>query len=103
MARTADTGSAAQYLPERLALSTLREAAAGCRACPLWRTGTRTVFGRACGAPPRRCARRGRDRPHARLCDERRQALQVAGAGQAAHPREVVLVGGRGLAVPGST
>jgi DNA polymerase len=45
MARTTDTGSAAQYLPERLALSTLREAAADCRACPLWRTGTQTVFG----------------------------------------------------------
>ncbi|HVE12114.1 MAG TPA: UdgX family uracil-DNA binding protein [Elusimicrobiota bacterium] len=27
-------------------LSALKSAAAGCRACPLWRTGTQTVFGR---------------------------------------------------------
>jgi DNA polymerase len=26
-------------------LKSLREAAAGCRACPLWKTGTQTVFG----------------------------------------------------------
>src|SRR5918911_1259264 len=44
MARV-DTGSAAEYLPERLTLPALREAAAGCRACPLWQTGTQTVFG----------------------------------------------------------
>ena len=36
---------AAEYLPSRLSLASLREAAAGCRACTLWRTGTRTVFG----------------------------------------------------------
>lgn len=42
---TVDTGSAAEYLPERLTLQTLRQAAAECRACPLWRTGTQTVFG----------------------------------------------------------
>src|SRR5919106_619713 len=29
----------------RPGLSGLREAAANCRACPLWRTGTQTVFG----------------------------------------------------------
>jgi uracil-DNA glycosylase family protein len=40
-----DTGSAAEYLPERLTLPALREAAAGCRACALWKTGTQTVFG----------------------------------------------------------
>jgi DNA polymerase len=34
-----------ELIPERLTLSALREAAAGCRACELWRTGTRTVFG----------------------------------------------------------
>ena len=39
------TESAAAYLPERLTLPRLREAAAGCRACPLWQTGTQTVFG----------------------------------------------------------
>ena len=37
--------SAADFLPPRLSLGALREAAAGCRACPLWRTGTQTVFG----------------------------------------------------------
>jgi uracil-DNA glycosylase len=42
---TVDTGSAAEYLPPTRSLSALREAAAGCRACPLWRTGTQTVFG----------------------------------------------------------
>jgi uracil-DNA glycosylase family protein len=42
---TVDTGSAAEYLPASHALSALREAAAGCQACPLWRTGTQTVFG----------------------------------------------------------
>jgi DNA polymerase len=40
-----DTGSAAAFLPPRLSLRALREAAAGCTACPLWRTGTQTVFG----------------------------------------------------------
>jgi DNA polymerase len=42
---TVDTGSAAEYLPATRSLSALREAAAGCRACPLWRTGAQTVFG----------------------------------------------------------
>jgi uracil-DNA glycosylase len=41
----ATEGSAAAYLPERLSLSALREAAAGCKACDLWKTGTQTVFG----------------------------------------------------------
>ncbi len=40
-----DTGTAAEYLPARLSLTSLREAAAGCQACPLWRTATQTVFG----------------------------------------------------------
>jgi DNA polymerase len=39
------SGSAAEYLPTRLSLTALRKAAAECRACPLWRTGTQTVFG----------------------------------------------------------
>src|SRR5687768_256862 len=38
-------GSAAVFLPERLSLATLREAAAGCTACPLHLLGTQTVFG----------------------------------------------------------
>ena len=39
------TGTAADYLPSRLSLKALREASRDCRACPLWRTGTQTVFG----------------------------------------------------------
>jgi DNA polymerase len=48
MARTttADaTGSAADFLPARITLPSLRRAAAGCRGCHLWKVGTRTVFG----------------------------------------------------------
>jgi DNA polymerase len=37
--------TAARYLPDRLSLSALRAAAAGCKACDLWKTGTQTVFG----------------------------------------------------------
>jgi DNA polymerase len=37
--------SAALYIPENPTLPKLREAAVGCRACPLWQTGTQTVFG----------------------------------------------------------
>jgi len=40
-----ETGTAADYFPERLSLTSLRDASRGCRACPLWRTGTQTVFG----------------------------------------------------------
>src|SRR5918996_40995 len=43
MARKAET--AAPLVPDRPSLPKLREAAAGCRACPLWETGTQTVFG----------------------------------------------------------
>jgi uracil-DNA glycosylase len=44
--RTGETeGTAAAYLPGRLSLSSLREQAAGCQACDLWKTGTQTVFG----------------------------------------------------------
>jgi uracil-DNA glycosylase len=43
--RASATGSAADFLPERHTLSALREAAAGCRGCPLWARGTQTVFG----------------------------------------------------------
>ena len=39
------TDTAAPLVPERPTLTRLREAAAGCRACPLWKTGTQTVFG----------------------------------------------------------
>jgi DNA polymerase len=40
-----DEGSAAPLVPERPTLPKLREAAAGCQACDLWKTGTQTVFG----------------------------------------------------------
>jgi DNA polymerase len=37
--------TAAAWIPRRRTLASLRKAAAGCRACPLWETGTQTVFG----------------------------------------------------------
>jgi uracil-DNA glycosylase family protein len=37
--------TAAPLIPPRPTLDKLRKAAAGCRACPLWKTGTQTVFG----------------------------------------------------------
>jgi uracil-DNA glycosylase len=45
MPRAAETGSAQDFLPERLNLTALREAAAACRGCDLWQSGTQTVFG----------------------------------------------------------
>jgi len=36
--------TAAALIPDHPSLSRLREAAAGCRACELWRRGTQTVF-----------------------------------------------------------
>lgn len=38
-------GSAAPLVPPNGSLTALREAASGCRACPLWERGTQTVFG----------------------------------------------------------
>jgi len=38
-------GSPASLIPERPTLDGLREAAAGCKACPLWENATQTVFG----------------------------------------------------------
>ena len=38
-------GTADPLIPERGTLTDVREAAAGCKACDLWRTGTQTVFG----------------------------------------------------------
>jgi len=43
--RIPDAGTAAEYLPQRLSLTSLRKATAECKACPLWRTATQTVFG----------------------------------------------------------
>jgi uracil-DNA glycosylase family protein len=45
MARARATTSAANFLPAELSLPALREAAAGCKGCDLWRVGTQTVFG----------------------------------------------------------
>ncbi|HZP26095.1 MAG TPA: UdgX family uracil-DNA binding protein [Dehalococcoidia bacterium] len=38
-------GEAAELLPPKPSLKSLREAAADCKACPLWELGTQTVFG----------------------------------------------------------
>jgi uracil-DNA glycosylase len=45
VSRAPAMGSAAALRPKRRTLATLREAAAGCRACPLWAHATQTVFG----------------------------------------------------------
>ena len=37
--------TAAPLVPETSSLTKLRQAAAGCKACDLWKTGTQTVFG----------------------------------------------------------
>ncbi len=38
--------SAAELIPKRPSVASLRRAAAGCRACPLWKPATQTVFGK---------------------------------------------------------
>jgi uracil-DNA glycosylase len=45
----ADAETATPFLPERLSMRALREAAAGCRGCPLHEDATQTVFGRGPG------------------------------------------------------
>src|SRR5215212_1121899 len=40
-----EPNDATPFLPERSSLKALREAAAGCRGCHLWRGATQTVFG----------------------------------------------------------
>jgi uracil-DNA glycosylase family protein len=40
-----EPNDATPFLPERTSLKALREAAAGCRGCHLWRGATQTVFG----------------------------------------------------------
>ena len=43
---TGDTaGTAAEFLPDRLSLTSLREAVPGCRACDLYKHATQAVFG----------------------------------------------------------
>lgn len=46
-----ETGSAADFLPARWSIPSLRRAAAGCRGCHLWRVGTQTVFGEGARKP----------------------------------------------------
>ncbi|HXH05476.1 MAG TPA: UdgX family uracil-DNA binding protein, partial [Vicinamibacterales bacterium] len=43
--RSPPSGTAAPLVPPRPTLAALKRAAAGCRACPLWRGATQTVFG----------------------------------------------------------
>ena len=43
--QVAEPNDATPFLPERKSLGSLREAAAGCRGCHLWRYATQTVFG----------------------------------------------------------
>jgi uracil-DNA glycosylase family protein len=84
--------AAATYLPERPTLPRLREAAARCQACPLWQTGTQTVFGEGAAhaavmlvgeQPGDQEDRRGRPfvGPAGRLLDE---ALDLAGIDRSA-------------------
>jgi uracil-DNA glycosylase len=40
-----ESSSAIDLIPQRPTLKSLREAAADCRACPLWENATQTVFG----------------------------------------------------------
>ena len=40
-----EPNDASEFLPARRSLQSLREAAAGCRGCHLWRRATQTVFG----------------------------------------------------------
>jgi DNA polymerase len=44
-ARKATGATASALIPVKPTLDAVREAAAGCQACDLWRTGTQTVFG----------------------------------------------------------
>jgi DNA polymerase len=45
-------GTAAAFIPPHPTLKTLREAAKGCTACPLYKLGTQTVFGEGPGPAP---------------------------------------------------
>jgi uracil-DNA glycosylase family protein len=45
MAPTKTVATAEPLVPPRPSLTSLRSAAADCQACPLWKTGTQTVFG----------------------------------------------------------
>src|SRR6266850_8410633 len=45
MPRKTSNSSAADLIPEQLSLTALKETAANCKACDLWKLGTQTVFG----------------------------------------------------------
>jgi uracil-DNA glycosylase family protein len=45
VATDSELGDASAFVPDRASLKALREAAAGCRGCHLWRPATQTVFG----------------------------------------------------------
>jgi DNA polymerase len=49
-ASLAEFPTAEPFLPERVTLPALREASRGCRGCPLYKTGTQTVFGEGLAA-----------------------------------------------------
>ena len=104
---------ATPFLPERRTLDALREAAADCSGCDLWRPATQTVFGEGAEArgfmlvgeqpgdredlaggrssgPPGACSTGRSRRPAStarRLRHERRQALQSRSAASAASTR----------------
>jgi len=46
MKESVEARNAARLVPKTSSLAEVREAAMGCKACPLWRTGTQTVFGK---------------------------------------------------------
>ncbi len=45
MPRKPSQHSAEEFFPDKLTLPALKDAAAGCKACDLWKRGTQTVFG----------------------------------------------------------
>jgi uracil-DNA glycosylase family protein len=47
-----ESGDASPLIPKGRGVKALREAAAGCKACPLWRGGTQTVFGAGAARAP---------------------------------------------------
>lgn len=47
----AEEPGAARYIPPSPTIAKLREAARGCHGCPLWKTGTQTVFGEGAARP----------------------------------------------------
>jgi uracil-DNA glycosylase len=42
---TVEPWTAEPFVPEKRSIKALRDAARGCRGCPLWKRGTQTVFG----------------------------------------------------------